>query len=117
MDRVLLKRLLGAGVMVALGVIVLPFILQGSGYRANLSTEIPPRPQALQTLDTAIPEPTAEIREQLQPPVPLPIPAEKKSDRASIIAEPPKPKEVRIPEPQAESRPAPKPESKPESKP
>ena len=73
MDRVLLKRLLGAGVLVALAVIVLPFILQGEGYKASLKTDIPVRPQPPQPLDTSMVEPPAEVRERLQPPPPLPV--------------------------------------------
>jgi DedD protein len=72
-DRVVLKRLLGAGVVVALAVIVLPFILQGEGYKAALRTDIPPRPQPPQPLDTASREPPAEVRGLLEPPPPLPM--------------------------------------------
>lgn len=73
MDRVLLKRLLGAGVIVAIAVIVLPFVLQGEGYKATLKTDIPVRPQPPQPLDTSMVEPPAEVRERLQAPSPLPI--------------------------------------------
>ena len=86
MDRVLLKRLLGAGVLVALAVIVLPFILQGEGYKANLKTDIPVRPQPPQPLDTSMVEPPAEVRERLQPPPPLPV-REPPSDAPEGVAE------------------------------
>ncbi|MDM7322835.1 MAG: sporulation protein, partial [Gammaproteobacteria bacterium] len=59
----MLKRLLGAGVIVALAVIVLPFFLQGEGYKAALRTDIPARPQPPQPLDTASLEPPADVRE------------------------------------------------------
>lgn len=103
MDRVLLKRLLGAGVVVALAVIVLPFLLQGEGYEASLRTDLPARPAPLQPLDTAIPEPSEEVRQQLQPPHPLPVPA--------------KPREVQPPEPKTEPAAVPRlePKPKPES--
>lgn len=134
MDRVLLKRLLGAGVIVALAVIVLPFILQGEGYQASLSTNIPARPQPPQPLDTAIPEPAADVREQLQAPPPLPMPmpgpglgpapriepaAAADAPKAEVRpqeAKPQdtKPREVKLPEPKPEARPAPKVEPKPE---
>lgn len=76
MDRVLLKRLLGAGVIVALAVIVLPFALQGEGYKAALRTDIPARPLPPQPLDTASVEPPADVRELMEAPPPLPVPAE-----------------------------------------
>lgn len=112
----LLKRLLGAGVVIALAVIVLPFILQGSGYKASLNTDIPTRPQPLQPLDTAIPEPAADVREQLLPPVPLPVPAA----RNNTVVEPPapaapqsSPKEIKLAESQTPAKPVAKAESKP----
>ncbi len=74
MGRVGLKRLLGAGVVAALAVIVLPFILQGEGYKAALRTDIPDRPEPPEPLDTAQVEPPAEVRELMTPPQPLPIP-------------------------------------------
>ncbi|MGK0673393.1 MAG: SPOR domain-containing protein [Halothiobacillaceae bacterium] len=73
MDRVLLKRLLGAGVMVALAVIVLPLFLQGEGYKAALHTDIPARPQPPQPLDTASRVPPPEVRELMESPPPLPM--------------------------------------------
>lgn len=73
MDRVLLRRLLGAGVIVALAVIVLPFFLQGEGYKAALRTDIPARPQPPQPLDTASREPPTEVRELMESPPPLPM--------------------------------------------
>jgi len=73
-DRVLLKRLLGAGVIVVLAVIVLPFVLQGEGYKAALRTDIPARPQPPQPLDTARVEPPVEVRELMEPPPLLSVP-------------------------------------------
>ncbi|MEF3193700.1 MAG: SPOR domain-containing protein, partial [Halothiobacillaceae bacterium] len=69
----MLKRLLGAGVVVSLAVILLPFFLQGEGYKAALRTDIPARPQPPQPLDTASREPPAQVRELLEPPPPLPM--------------------------------------------
>ncbi|MEW6446401.1 MAG: SPOR domain-containing protein [Pseudomonadota bacterium] len=115
MDRVLLKRLLGAGVVVALAVIVLPFVLQGDGYQASLRTDIPARPAPLQPLDTAVPEPSEDVRQQLQPPQPLPAPARPRE----IQLPEPKPTPAPMPksEPQPASAPAPKAEPKTEAKP
>ncbi|MEW6728187.1 MAG: SPOR domain-containing protein [Pseudomonadota bacterium] len=136
MDRVLLKRLLGAGVIVALAVIVLPFFLQGEGYKAALRTDIPARPQPPQPLDTASREPPAEVRELMEPPPPLPMaqapaprnePAKEAVDAGAAKpapkpAAPPAPSEVKpaskpAPTPQAPQAPAAKPApeaSKPE---
>ncbi|MFZ5467068.1 MAG: SPOR domain-containing protein [Pseudomonadota bacterium] len=87
MDRVLLKRLLGAGVIVALAVIVLPFALQGEGYKAALRTDIPARPQPPQPLDTASVEPPAEVRELMEAPPPLPVPAATRTEPSRDLAD------------------------------
>lgn len=102
--------------MIALAVIVLPFILQGSGYKASLNTDIPTRPQPLQPLDTAIPEPAPDVREQLQPPVPLPVPVAKNNpvvEPSAPAASQLGPKEIKLAESQTSAKPATKPESKP----
>jgi DedD protein len=80
MNKVLSKRLLGAGVVVALAAMILPFLLQGAGYKANqqLSAEankaIPQRPPVPVSLDTEVPEPAGDVRNALVEPQPLPVP-------------------------------------------
>lgn len=113
MDRVLLKRLLGAGVMVALAVIVLPFVLQGEGYKAALRTDIPARPQPPQPLDTDRIEPPAEVRELMVPPPALPV-AQAPVPRSEPNKEA---TEAGASKPAAKPAPAPAPEVKPAPKP
>ncbi|MEW5973684.1 MAG: SPOR domain-containing protein [Pseudomonadota bacterium] len=119
MDRVLLKRLLGAGVIVALAVIVLPFFLQGEGYKAALRTDIPARPQPPQPLDTASVEPPAEVHELLEPPPPLPM-AQASAPRTGPVQEAadagaakpvPKPAAPPVPEVKPAPKPAPTPQA------
>ena len=84
MNNNLRKRVLGAGVVVALAAIILPFLLQGEGYKANrqlaedAQTRIPPRPPAAASLETHTPPPPEDVRaaliepEDLAQPVPTP---------------------------------------------
>jgi DedD protein len=80
MNRLLSKRLLGAGVVLALAAMILPFLLQGEGFKANqqLSAEankaIPQRPPVPVSLDTEVPEPSEDVRSALVEPQPLPVP-------------------------------------------
>ena len=89
MNRQLRKRFLGAGVVVALAALILPFLMQGEGYKANqrlaenAKTRIPERPVAPARLDTQVPPPPADVREalvepdDLSEPVAPPAPAPK----------------------------------------
>ena len=71
MNNKLRKRVLGAGVVVALAAIILPFLLQGEGYKANrqlaedAQTRIPPRPPAAASLETHTPPPPEDVRAAL----------------------------------------------------
>jgi DedD protein len=109
-DDRLKRRLVGAVVLIALGVIFIPMILDGSGRSSRLSmdVEIPPAPvyevpDRLPPLPTSAPDPAppaaprAEPRPEATlksipdgpppkaptPPAPAPVPAEPASDTAS----------------------------------
>lgn len=98
MNTILFKRVLGAGVVIALAAIILPFLLQGEGYRASLRTDIPERPQAPEPLDTGLPDLPSEVREKLVEPPPLPVPKPPSEVKpAAIAADDPMVKELRIP--------------------
>ncbi|MEW5837456.1 MAG: SPOR domain-containing protein [Pseudomonadota bacterium] len=119
MNRQLRKRFLGAGVVVALAALVLPYLLQGEGYKANqrlaeaAKTQIPERPAAPIRLDTQVPPPPADVREALVEPEDLPEPAliAPAPPAKPAPAESVKPKPV---PPTSATKPV-KPESKPES--
>jgi len=108
MNNRLRKRFLGAGVVVALAAIILPFLLQGEGYKANrqltesAQTRIPPRPPAAASLDTNTPPPPEDVRaamnepESLPEPVPVPTPALPAGGKPPS-SEPAKPKPVPAP--------------------
>ncbi len=74
MNRQLRKRFLGAGVVVALAALILPFLMQGEGYKANqrlaehAKTRIPERPATPARLDTQVPPLPADVREALVEP-------------------------------------------------
>jgi len=116
MNSRLRKRFLGAGVVVALAAIILPFLLQGEGYKANrqlaesAQTRIPARPPAAVSLDTNTPPPPEDVRaaliepESLPDPVPVPKPAQPVAVKPPQ-SEPAKPKPVPLPA----TPPAPKP--------
>ncbi len=116
MNNRLRKRFLGAGVVVALAAIILPFLLQGEGYKANrqlaenAQTRIPARPPAVASLDTVTPPPPEDVRaaliepESLPEPVPVPKPAQPVAVKPPP-SEPAKPKPV----PPVATTPAPKP--------
>ena len=119
MNNRLRKRFLGAGVVVALAAIILPFLLQGEGYKANrqlaedAQSRIPARPPAVASLDTHTPAPPEDVRaaliepESLPEPVPEPEPMLKPALPAggkSPSSEPAKPKPV----PPPATTPAPK---------
>lgn len=109
MDRVLFQRLLGAGVVVALGMIVLPFFLQGEGYKAALNTAIPPRPQPPEPLDTAKPEPPSVVRELMEPPPPLAVAPRTELPRSEMLEVKPVPRAAPPPPPVPEVKSVPKP--------
>jgi len=116
MNNRLRKRFLGAGVVVALAAIILPFLLQGEGYKANrqlaesAQTRIPARPPAVASLDTNTPPPPEDVRAALIEPesLPEPVPVHKPAHPAAVkppSSEPAKPKPV----PPPATTPAPKP--------
>jgi len=105
MNNRLRKRFLGAGVVVALAAIILPFLLQGEGYKANrqlaenAQTRIPERPPAVASLDTNTPPPPEDVRAALIEPeaLPEPVPVLKPAQPAAVKppqSEPVKPKPV-----------------------
>ncbi|MGD9888421.1 MAG: SPOR domain-containing protein [Halothiobacillaceae bacterium] len=131
MNNTLRKRVLGAGVVVALAAIILPFLLQGEGYRANrqlaedVQTRIPPRPPAAASLDTHTPPPPEDVREaliepeDLAQPVPTPSatspavpPAVSAAASKPPVSEPVKAKSV----PEVKVKPLDKPIEKPAEK-
>jgi len=118
MNNRLRKRFLGAGVVVALAAMILPFLLQGEGYKANrqlaedAQTRIPPRPPASVSLDTSALPPSEDVRtalmepESLPEPVPAPLP---EPSPALPVASKPVPSEPVKPKPAPEVTPTPKP--------
>ena len=127
MNNNLRKRVLGAGVVVALAAIILPFLLQGEGYKANrqlaedAQTRIPPRPPAAASLETHTPPPPEDVRaaliepDDLAQPVPV-VPAVPPAVPAAApkppVSEPSKPK----PAPDVKVKPLDKPIEKPAEK-
>ena len=116
MNNRLRKRFLGAGVVVALAAIILPFLLQGEGYKANrqltesAQTRIPARPPVAASLDTNTPPPPEDVRAALIEPgaLPQPVPMPTPASGAGVKpppSEPAKPKPV----PPPATTPAPKP--------
>ena len=117
MNRQLRKRFLGAGVVVALAALILPFLMQGEGYKANqrlaedAKTRIPERPAAPVRLDTQVPPAPADVRDALVEPEDLPeplappasapatAPAVAKSTPAPVAAVKPAPAEPIKPKP------------------
>jgi len=108
MNNRLRKRFLGAGVVVALAAIVLPFLLQGEGYKANrqlaenAQTRIPERPPAVASLNTNTPPPPEDVRAALIEPesLPDPVPVLKPAQPVAVKpppSEPAKPKPVPLP--------------------
>ena len=126
MNNRLRKRFLGAGVVVALAAIVLPFLLQGEGYKANrqlvedAQTRIPLRPPEAASLDTNTPPPAEDVRAALVEPesLPEPVPApEPLAVVKSPPSEPVKPKPVVAPLPKPVTEVKVKPLDKPVEKP
>ncbi len=77
MEPALKQRLLGAAVIVALAIIIIPFLLDGSGTEPVSDVPLPPEPQHPQqgplVTDTTVPAPTTEpqsrvIDQYSQPP-------------------------------------------------
>ena len=68
MDDTLKKRLLGAIVLVALGVIFIPALLDGSGYKARQarSIEIPPKPEIVSVEQTKLEPVVTPIDKKLE---------------------------------------------------
>lgn len=81
MDSTLQKRLIGAIVLAALGVIFIPAMLDGSGYKSRhaRSIEIPAKPSF------------PSLKQSEPKPVPTPIDAKKKKVEQKKKASPPKP--------------------------
>ncbi|OYY73765.1 MAG: hypothetical protein B7Y40_07890 [Gammaproteobacteria bacterium 28-57-27] len=123
MNNRLRKRYLGAGVVVALAAMILPFLLQGEGYKANrqlaedAQTRIPPRPPLAASLDTSMPPPPEDVRAALIEPESLPEPPVVPVVPPAAVKpiEPAKPKPTPVPTPL--SKPSPTPELKPVAKP
>lgn len=92
MDKQLRKRFLGAGVVVALAALILPFLMQGEGYKANQQrledarTRIPPKPPLPERLDTQVPPPPEDVRAAMTVPEDLPKP--KYNDKPVAAAQP-----------------------------
>lgn len=106
MNNRLRKRFLGAGVVVALAALILPFLMQGEGYKVNrqlaedAKTRIPERPAKPASLDTRVPEPPEDVRAALVEPDNLPDPAsELTPEPASPAASKPAATELAKPKP------------------
>lgn len=117
MNNRLRKRYLGAGVVVALAAMILPFLLQGEGYKANrqlaedAQTRIPPRPPLAASLDTSMPPPPEDVRAALIEPESLPEPPVVPVVPPAAVkpTEPAKPKPTSVPTPVSKPSPAPMP--------
>jgi len=131
------QRLVGAAVLIALAVLLLPIWLDGSGLRAPRVEPVPPTPKVSQPKAVTVPQPTPKQQSELQhPPRALMPPpqssaAASDSDTARAPASQaqqtaPEPEKKPAPETQPEPakadktpaspKPAPKPAGKPESK-
>ncbi|MDD3448139.1 MAG: SPOR domain-containing protein [Gammaproteobacteria bacterium] len=118
MDRGLKQRLVGAAVLVALGVIFIPMILDGPGPdRVTIQSDIPPQPEGgfasrVQPLREAPSVPERPVATPLPgaPPVPesTPVPEPAPAPESAPIPEP-----APAPEPAPEPKPAPAPAPKP----
>ncbi|MDD2892817.1 MAG: SPOR domain-containing protein [Halothiobacillaceae bacterium] len=115
MNNRLRKRYLGAGVVVALAAMILPFLLQGEGYKANrqlaedAQSRIPPRPPLAASLDTSTPPPPEDVRAALIEPESLPEPPVVPVVPPAAVKpiEPAKPKPTPVPAPLSKPSPAP----------
>ncbi len=84
MEPALKQRLLGAAVIVALAIIIIPFLLDGSGTEPVSDVPLPPEPQHAQqgplVTDTTVPapatEPQSQVIDQYSPPPTTPDMAE-----------------------------------------
>lgn len=133
MEPALKQRLLGAAVIVALAVIIIPFLLDGSGTEPVSEVPLPPEPQTAQrgpvVTDDQMPMPTrepgSEVIDQYTPPpqTPAPAPAEPapvapaQPDTAPQQATPAPQPTPAPPAPEAQPEPAPAPAPAPEPAP
>ncbi len=84
MEPALKQRLLGAAVIVALAIIIIPFLLDGSGTEPVSDVPLPPEPQHAQqgplVTDTTVPapatEPQSQVIDQYSPPPTTPEPTQ-----------------------------------------
>ena len=125
MEPALKQRLLGAAVIVALAVIIIPFLLDGSGTEPVSEVPLPPEPQSEQQgpliVDDTVPTPDrapqSQVIDQYSPPPSTPevSPAEPSLPAEPTPADPdagmsrPAPQAAAEPEPEAKPEPAPAP--------
>ena len=121
MEPALKQRLLGAAVIVALAVIIIPFLLDGSGTEPVSEIPLPPEPQSEQRspliVDDTVPTPDrapqSQVIDQYSPP---PSPPQAPSTEPALPAEPtPADPEAGMPQPAPQA--AVEPEAKPEAAP
>lgn len=123
MEPALKQRLLGAAVIVALAVIIIPFLLDGSGTEPVSEVPLPPEPQSEQRgpliVDDSVPTPDrapqSQVIDQYSPP---PSPPQAPSAEPSLPAEPtPADPDAGMPKPAPQAAVEPESDAKPETAP